>query len=100
MTNEIKLNENVGAVKAPKKRKIASLDKRKARVGWFFVLPFLVGFAFVYLPIVGESFWLAFNQLTIVKGGGYNLTFVGFENFVYVSMVWVVLETCALHTEQ
>ena len=69
MTNEIKLDNNIGKEKAPKKRKIASLDKRKARVGWIFVLPFLVGFAFVYLPIVGESFWLAFNQLTIVKGG-------------------------------
>ena len=83
MTNEIKLENQIGSKKAPKKRKIASLDKRKARVGWLFVLPFLIGFAFVYLPIVGESFWLAFNQLTIVKGGGYNLNFVGFENFVY-----------------
>ena len=83
MTNEIKLENQIGNKKAPKKRKIASLDKRKARVGWLFVLPFLIGFAFVYLPIVGESFWLAFNQLTIVKGGGYNLNFVGFENFVY-----------------
>ncbi|MBR2335604.1 MAG: sugar ABC transporter permease [Clostridia bacterium] len=83
MTNEIKLENQIGNKKTPKKRKIASLDKRKARVGWLFVLPFLIGFAFVYLPIVGESFWLAFNQLTIVKGGGYNLNFVGFENFVY-----------------
>ncbi len=83
MTNEIKLENQIGSKKAPKKKKIASLDKRKARVGWLFVLPFLIGFAFVYLPIVGESFWLAFNQLTIVKGGGYNLNFVGFENFVY-----------------
>ena len=79
MTNEI----NLGQEKAPKKRKIASLDKRKARVGWIFVLPFLIGFAFIYLPIVGESFWLAFNQMTIVKGGGYTLSFVGFENFIY-----------------
>ena len=78
------MNEmNFAAVKAPKRRKIASLDKRKARVGWIFVLPFIVGFAFVYLPIITDSFWLAFNKMTIVTGGGYQLEFVGFENFQY-----------------
>jgi ABC-type sugar transport system permease subunit len=80
MTNEIKLETKA---KAPKRRKIASLDKRKARVGWIFVLPFLIGFAFVYLPIIRDSFWLAFNKMTIVTGGGYELDFVGFENFQY-----------------
>ena len=72
----------VGAIKAPKKRKIASLDKRKARAGWFFVLPFLIGFVCVYLPIITDSVWLAFNELTILPEG-YVLTFVGLENFQY-----------------
>ena len=76
MTNEAKLG-----AKAPKKRKIVSLDKRKARVGWIFVLPFLIGFAFVYLPIIKDSIWLAFNKMTIVMGGGYSLEFCGFDNF-------------------
>ena len=75
MTNEIKLE------KAPKKRKIASLDKRKARVGWIFILPFLIGFAFVYLPIIVDSLWLSFNKMSIVMGGGYTLSFVGLENY-------------------
>ena len=78
MTNEIKLDVRE---KTPKKRKIASLDKRKARVGWIFVLPFLIGFVFVYLPIVVDSFWLSFNKMSIVLGGGYTLEFVGFENY-------------------
>ena len=54
MTNEVKL-ENSVAVPAPKKRKrkkIASLDRRKARAGWIFVLPFLIGFVLIYLPMV------------------------------------------------
>ena len=72
----------IAAVKAPKRRKIASLDKRKARAGWFFVLPFLIGFVCVYLPIITDSIWLAFNELTILPEG-YVLTFVGLENFQY-----------------
>ena len=70
----------IGAVKAPKRRKIASLDKRKARAGWFFVLPFLIGFVCVYLPIIMDSVWLAFNELIILPEG-YVLQFVGLENF-------------------
>ena len=81
MTNEVKLE--TGAT-APKKRKIASLDKRKARVGWIFVLPFLIGFVLVYLPILFDSFWLSFNKMSIVMGGGYTLEFVGFENYTEV----------------
>ena len=78
MTNELRLEK-----KAPKRRVIASLDKRKARVGWLFVLPFLIGFVFIYLPIVKDSFWLAFNEMTITVGGGYTLEFVGLENFQF-----------------
>ena len=40
MTQEVKLD----AKKAPRRRKIASLDRRKARAGWKFILPFLIGF--------------------------------------------------------
>ena len=51
--------------KAPKKQKIqidnapgkkrkkgASLDVRKARAGWLFILPFLIGFVLIYLHVV------------------------------------------------
>ena len=78
MTNEIKLETKA---KAPKRRKIASLDKRKARVGWIFILPFIIGFVLVYLPILFDSLMLSFNEMTIVKNGGYTLEFVGFKNY-------------------
>ena len=35
---------------SPKKtRRPASLDKRKAHAGWFFVLPFVIGFVLIYI---------------------------------------------------
>ena len=54
MTSEVKLNK-LGKTAVPKKRKIASLDKRKARVGWIFVLPFIIGFVCIYMPIIFNS---------------------------------------------
>lgn len=67
--------------KAPKKRKIASLDKRKARVGWLFVLPFVIGFVCIYLPIIKDSIWFTFNELHIIPTGGFELEFVGLFNY-------------------
>ena len=77
MTNELRLE------KAPKKRKIASLDKRKARVGWIFVLPFLIGFVFIYLPLLKDSLVLAFSDMIVMSGGGIEFKFIGLENFKY-----------------
>ena len=80
MTNEVKLG--TPAV-GPKRRKIASLDRRKARAGWFFVLPFILGFIVIYLPMVYESILLSFHTVQIVggEGGGYTMTYVGLANF-------------------
>lgn len=82
MTNEVKLQSTVSAPKA-KRRKVASLDKRKARAGWIFVLPFVIGFAVVYLPIIFNSLKWSFYELTILNGGGFSLQWVGLENYQY-----------------
>ncbi len=82
MTNDAKLQNTVSAPKT-KKRKIASLDKKKARAGWIFILPFLIGFVVVYLPIIWNSIFMSFNTLEIVTGGGYTLEWCGLENFQY-----------------
>ena len=77
MTGEIAVNKQ----KAPKKRKIASLDKRKARMGWVFVLPFLIGLICIYIPIIKNSIWYTFNHLQIIPTGGFTLEFVGLQNY-------------------
>ncbi len=69
-------------VKAPKKRrKAASLDKKKARAGWVFVLPFVIGFLLVYLPILWDSVRFSFYHVSSQAGGGMILDWVGFENY-------------------
>ncbi len=82
MTKDIK-------VKAPKKRKAASLDKRKARGGWLFVMPFIIGFVLIYLPIIIDSIKYSFCEVKIIpqsRGGGIDLTFVGWANYKEVLM--------------
>ena len=78
MNSDVKLAN----VNTPKRRKRgASLDKRKARAGWVFVLPFVLSFIIIYLPIVFDSIKYSFNKIKIGQGGGYTLEFVGWENY-------------------
>ena len=67
-----------------KKRKSSSLIERRDRLGWVFILPFLIGLVFLYASVIWESFTYSFaqyNTIPAIKGGGYTLTFVGFDNF-------------------
>ena len=71
---------------APKKKSRKSLDRHRARAGWMFVLPFLIGFICIYLPIVFESIKSSFCNESLIKG----TVFVGWQNyydalFVYTS---------------
>lgn len=73
------------APKAPsapkKKKKIASLDARKARSGWLFVLPFVLAFVIIYIPIIFDSIRFSFCEIIVQLGGGYKLEFVGLLNY-------------------
>ena len=78
------MNNAVNAPKAatqPKKKVKAALDSKKARAGWWFVLPFAIGMIAIYLPIIFDSLKLSFHKINIVPGGGYTLTWVGWENY-------------------
>ena len=81
MTNEAKLQHTVSASKT-KKRKIASLDKKKARAGWVFVLPFIIGFLLVYLPIICKSIYWTFCTFELVSAGAGTVAVpVGLKNY-------------------
>ena len=76
----------VTAAKA-KKRKRVSLDSKKARAGWLFCLPFILGFLVFMLKPLCESLVMSFSSVTIVRGSGYTSKLIGFENYKYALSV-------------
>ncbi len=77
-------NVPAAKVKAPaKKRRGASLEKRKARYGWWFIAPFVVGFAVIYLPMIVQSLHFSFVKIIPNVGGGYETEWVGWANYSY-----------------
>ncbi|MBR6632707.1 MAG: sugar ABC transporter permease [Clostridia bacterium] len=71
----------VATAKQTKKKKPASLDRKKARAGWWFVLPFVVVFIAVYIPIIFDSIRFSFHELEIQSSGGYDLIYIGLDNY-------------------
>ena len=69
-------------VKTPKRKKAASLDKKKARGGWLFVLPFVLGFLLVYVPIIIDSIIYSFSTMIPATGTTRSdFEFVGWANY-------------------
>lgn len=84
MTNDIQLKNTVSTKNVrgkQKKRRIASLDRRKARSGWIFVLPFVIGFVLIYLPVIFDSVKYSFERISDQTGGGLVTEFVGWQNY-------------------
>ena len=61
MTKDVNLMPSATVAPGQKRKKIASLERRKARAGWLFVLPFIIGFVLIYLPMIWDSLVLTFN---------------------------------------
>ena len=79
MTTEMQQSEQVASEKK-KRRKIVSLDRKKARAGWIFILPFVLGFVIIYLPMILESIQFSFSHLEI-GSGSFTTKFVGWNNY-------------------
>lgn len=79
-------NQNNQTLKLPKRHRNASLDAKKARAGYLFVLPFLLGILFVYLPILIDSITYSFSNFGWNNDSGVPervLEFVGFDHYKY-----------------
>ena len=64
-----------------------TMRARNARIGSYFILPFILGFiVFMAKPMV-ESFIMSFNDVVLIPGEGYEQTFVGINNFKHALAV-------------
>ena len=66
-----------------KRHRPASLEKRKARAGYVFVLPFIIGILLVYLPILIDSVWLSFFERQAGDFGTFKYVYRGFQYYKY-----------------
>lgn len=73
--------------KPAKRRRAKSLDRKKAHAGWFFVAPFVIIFALIYVPIIFDSIQFSFNTIYPLSGGGYELDYVGWQ--LYYDSIFV-----------
>jgi len=54
------------SLSAPRRHlKAKSLDKKKARMGYVFVAPFILGFFVIYLPMIIDSIRISFSDIKI-----------------------------------
>ena len=55
-------------------RKIVTMQKRRARTGYLFILPFIIGFIlFMARPMI-QSLIMSLSDVKIVPGQGYQMT--------------------------
>lgn len=64
-----------------KKRKSVSLERKKARAGYFFILPFIIGLIVIYIPIIADSIRLSFSYTKPIIGGGQQVIWNGLTNY-------------------
>ena len=65
-----------------KRRKSHSLEKKSARGGYLFTMPFIIGFIVIYLPVIFESFLYSVTTIERINAGeSYQLVWAGLENY-------------------
>ena len=63
------------------------MSAKKARLGWVFVSPFVIGFFLFYLVVIVESIQYSFMDVKTLPEGGFTTTFTGWDNYYYMTRV-------------
>lgn len=65
-----------------RKKKFTLREKRMA-YGYMFILPWFIGFIIFYIKSIIQSVQFSLSELSVGAVGGFELDFVGLENFIY-----------------
>ena len=68
------------------KRKVKSLEKKKALFGYLFSMPLIIGVTCFFLPALVLSMTFSLSKLSIVENG-YSLDILGINNYRYIFAV-------------
>lgn len=84
--------------KMPKRQRV-SLERKQNLYGYVFVLPVIIGLAFIYLPVVIQSLIYSFSEIHVTDKG-FETVFIGWDNyyealFVEEGFVRTVVESTA-----
>lgn len=72
--------------KQKKKKKRVGLEKRKAKAGYAFIAPFIIGFLVFMVKPLWQSFHMSFCNVEL-GAGNFKETWVALENYVYAFRV-------------
>ena len=58
-----------------------TMEARRARTGYLFILPFVLGFLLFMLQPLIQSLTMSFNRVTLIPGQGFSQSWVGIDNY-------------------
>ena len=84
--------------KMPKRQRV-SLERKQNLYGYVFVLPVILGLAFIYIPVVVQSLIYSFSEINVTENG-FETIFCGWDNyyqalFVEEGFIRTVVESTA-----
>ena len=59
------------------------INRQKAVTGFVFSLPVIIGIVFLFLVPLSQSLFMAFSDVSVARGTGLHMEWIGFQNFVY-----------------
>ena len=68
-------------MKMMKKTKTFSLERKRARYGYLFTLPLILGLAFIFIPNTVQTVLYSLNE-TVIDGSGYTLEWIGLKYYI------------------
>ncbi|MBQ8072319.1 MAG: sugar ABC transporter permease [Clostridia bacterium] len=63
------------------KKKPVTMARRRAKTGYLFILPFIIGFILFMAKPMLQSLIMSFNDVTIVPGSGFTMSWLGIDNY-------------------